>query len=133
MASCYCELAHLSPILPHLLIFRFLPLAVPTGSCIIPFFESHVEIFTTRLDKRTTLGSDPSAAAGAAVVGGAYAIGTVFTANAYASLPCTSTTVLVSGITYYYCGTTWYQPAYPGGNVTYIVVNPPRDTEASRK
>ena len=65
------------------------------------------------------------AAAGTVVVAGAYALGTAFSAGAYATLPCTSTTAVVGGITYYYCGTTWYQPTYSGGDVTYIVVNPP--------
>lgn len=65
------------------------------------------------------------AAAGAAVVAGAYALGTVVSAGSYATLPCTSTTAVVGGNTYYYCGTTWYQPTYSGRDVTYIVVNPP--------
>jgi hypothetical protein len=32
----------------------------------------------------------------------------------------------VNGVTYYHCGSTWYQPAYQGDQVTYIVVNPPQ-------
>jgi hypothetical protein len=38
------------------------------------------------------------------------------------------TPVIVGGYTYYYyqCGSTWYQPAYQGSQVTYAVVNPPK-------
>jgi hypothetical protein len=28
-------------------------------------------------------------------------------------------------LTYYQCGSTWYQPSYSGGSVTYVVVNSP--------
>jgi hypothetical protein len=66
-----------------------------------------------------------AAAVGAAVAVTAYAIGTTITASAFAALPCTSTTIVAGGVTYYQCGTTWYQPAYSGGGVTYVVVNPP--------
>jgi len=34
--------------------------------------------------------------------------------------------VLVNGITYQQCGSTWYQPQYSGSQANYIVVNPPR-------
>jgi hypothetical protein len=33
--------------------------------------------------------------------------------------------VVAGGVTYYQCGTAWYQPAYADGGVTYVVVNPP--------
>jgi hypothetical protein len=36
------------------------------------------------------------------------------------------TTVIVSGLTCYQCGATWYQPTTQGSPVTYIVVNPPK-------
>lgn len=65
------------------------------------------------------------AAAGAAVVAGAYAVGTVISAATYGALSCAPTTVIVGGVTYSRCGTTWYQPTYGGGGVTYIVVAPP--------
>jgi hypothetical protein len=64
-------------------------------------------------------------AAGAAVVAGAYAVGTMINAATYSTLACTPTTVVVGGVTYSQCGSTWYQPTYSGGDVTYIVVNPP--------
>ena len=65
------------------------------------------------------------AAAGAAVVAGAYAVGTMINAANYSALPCTPTTVVANGITYSQCGSTWYQPTYSGGDVTYVVVNAP--------
>jgi hypothetical protein len=34
-------------------------------------------------------------------------------------------TTSVGNVSYYQCGTNWYQRVYRGGNVTYIVVNPP--------
>jgi len=34
--------------------------------------------------------------------------------------------VVVNGMSYYQCGSTWYQPRYAGSQVTYVVVNPPR-------
>jgi hypothetical protein len=37
---------------------------------------------------------------------------------------CPMTPVIVGGYTYYQCGSTWYQPAYQGSQVTYVVVNP---------
>jgi hypothetical protein len=36
------------------------------------------------------------------------------------------TPVVVSGVTYYQVGSTWYQPVYQGGQVTYVVVQPPQ-------
>jgi len=39
---------------------------------------------------------------------------------------CTMTQVVVNGITYTQCGSTWYQPVYQNGQVVYQVVNPPR-------
>lgn len=65
------------------------------------------------------------AAAGAAMVAGAYAIGSVVSADSYYALPCTPTTVVVDGVTYSQCGDAWYQPAYAEGTTTYVVVNPP--------
>jgi hypothetical protein len=31
-----------------------------------------------------------------------------------------------NGLTYYQCGSTWYQPSYQSGSVTYIVVTAPK-------
>jgi hypothetical protein len=34
--------------------------------------------------------------------------------------------VVVNGLTYAQCGSTWYQPTTQGSQVTYIVVNLPK-------
>ena len=34
--------------------------------------------------------------------------------------------VVINGITYQQCGTTWYQPQYVGSSVQYVVIAPPR-------
>jgi hypothetical protein len=59
-------------------------------------------------------------------VAGAVAVGTVITASAFAAMSCPMTPVVMGGYTYYQCGSTWYQPAYQGSQVTYVVVNPPK-------
>jgi len=63
-----------------------------------------------------------AAAAGAAIgAATAAAIGsTVYT------LPTGCGTVVVGGVSYYQCGSAWYQPQYVGGSTQYIVVNPPQ-------
>lgn len=42
------------------------------------------------------------------------------------SIPPSCSTVMVNGISYSQCGSTWYQPQYSGSSVQYVVVNPPR-------
>ncbi|MDH5833577.1 hypothetical protein [Luteimonas kalidii] len=42
------------------------------------------------------------------------------------SVPPSCGTVVVNGIAYQQCGSTWYQPQYAGTTVQYVVVNPPR-------
>jgi hypothetical protein len=66
--------------------------------------------------------------------GGAYAagvitgavIGSTMTAAAFSAQAKSCSTLVVSGITYYQCGSSWYQPMTQGSQVTYIVVNPPK-------
>lgn len=41
------------------------------------------------------------------------------------TLPCTTTAVVVNGVTYYNCSSTWYQRGYAGSSVTYVTVNAP--------
>jgi len=60
----------------------------------------------------------------AAVVVGA-AIGAAATVPEYWTAPCEPVTVVVGGTTYYQCDTAWYVRAYSGGDVTYVMVNPP--------
>ncbi len=54
-----------------------------------------------------------------------YTVGASLTMATFRSLSCTTTTVVVGSVTYYSCGGTWYNRAYSGGNVTYIVVDSP--------
>ena len=42
------------------------------------------------------------------------------------SIPPSCTAVIVNGVTYQQCGSTWYQPQYAGSSVQYVVVNSPR-------
>ncbi len=54
-----------------------------------------------------------------------YAVGASLTRRTFESLACSSTTVVAGGVTYYNCGSTWYQRSYGGGSVTYVVVTAP--------
>ena len=65
-------------------------------------------------------------AAGAVAVAGAAVIGATLTAAAFSSMAVPPTPVVVGGVTYYQSGSTWYQQAYQGDQVTYVVVNPPQ-------
>jgi hypothetical protein len=42
------------------------------------------------------------------------------------SLPPSCSAMVVGGISYQQCGSTWYQPQFAGSSVTYVVVNAPR-------
>jgi hypothetical protein len=54
-----------------------------------------------------------------------YRVGMVFTAAAFGAMTCQTTIVVVNGISYSQCGSSWYQRGYAGGSVTYVVVNAP--------
>ena len=54
-----------------------------------------------------------------------FAVGATLTAATVRALTCTTTTVVVGGVTYYSCGPTWYKRGYSGGSVIYIVINAP--------
>jgi hypothetical protein len=41
------------------------------------------------------------------------------------TLPCSGAAVIVDGIHYYKCGTTWYSRGNQGGTVVYIVSGAP--------
>lgn len=60
----------------------------------------------------------------AVATGAAYATAAAIGSIAY-SLPSTCTTVYVSDISYYQCGSTWYQPQFVGTTTQYIVVEDP--------
>ena len=42
------------------------------------------------------------------------------------TLPPSCTSIVVNGIGYQQCGSTWYQPQFSGTSTTYVVVNSPR-------
>jgi len=64
--------------------------------------------------------------AAAAVVGAAVGA-TAAAIGSYAySIPPDCGTVIVNGMSYYQCGSTWYQPQYAGTDLQYEVVNPPQ-------
>jgi hypothetical protein len=72
-------------------------------------------------------GPPPGYAVGA-IIGGAiaaFAIGTMFSTTEFYALPCAPTTLEVQGVTYYLCGDNWYIRGYSGGNIVYVVVDPP--------
>ncbi|MBO9709541.1 MAG: hypothetical protein J7521_15145 [Caulobacter sp.] len=41
------------------------------------------------------------------------------------TLPSNCVTVFRGDLTYFQCGSVWYQPQYVGSGVTYVVVNAP--------
>jgi hypothetical protein len=63
--------------------------------------------------------------AAAAVVGAAAVTAAAIGSTVY-TLPSSCTTVVVNGITYEQCGSSWYQPQFSGTTTTYVVVNPPQ-------
>jgi hypothetical protein len=48
------------------------------------------------------------------------------TAVAFSAQKASCSAVSVNGVTFQQCGSTWYQPSYQGGSVTYVVVNAPQ-------
>jgi hypothetical protein len=46
-------------------------------------------------------------------------------ASAFRNLSCRSEIIVVGNVTYYRCGGGWYQRAYHGGSVTYVIVTAP--------
>jgi hypothetical protein len=68
--------------------------------------------------------------AAAAAVGTAAGVAGAVTSAALGSsaavLPPSCSTVVVDGIGYSQCGSTWYEPYYSGTTVQYMVVSPPQ-------
>jgi hypothetical protein len=58
-----------------------------------------------------------------------WAIGTAITASTFSAATtkaaCTLEEIVVAGVTYFRCGSTWYSRAMQSGEVRYIVVAPP--------
>jgi hypothetical protein len=65
------------------------------------------------------------AAAGVAA-GVAGAVTSAALGSTVAVLPPSCSTVVVDGIGYSQCGSTWYEPYYSGTTVQYMVVSPPQ-------
>lgn len=63
-------------------------------------------------------------ATAAAVTAGVAITSAVIGSIVY-SVPPSCSTVIVNGISYSQCGSTWYQPQYVGTTVQYVVVNAP--------
>jgi len=59
-------------------------------------------------------------------VGATAAVTAAVIGSVVYSLPPSCSSVIVNGISYQQCGSTWYQPQYAGSNVSYTVVNAPR-------
>jgi hypothetical protein len=53
------------------------------------------------------------------------AVGTALTVSAFNSQTCNPTAVSVGGVTYYQCGSNWYNQAYQEGDVVYVSVEAP--------
>lgn len=61
--------------------------------------------------------------------GAAFAAGAAVTSAAIGSviysLPPSCSAVVVNGISYQHCGSTWYEPQFAGTSVSYVVVGQP--------
>lgn len=66
----------------------------------------------------------PVARTAAAV--GTAAVTAAVVGSVVSTLPPSCTSVVVNGVAYQQCGSSWYQPSYAGTTVNYTVVNPPR-------
>ena len=54
-----------------------------------------------------------------------YMVGSSITVATFRTMTCQTNVVVINNITYYNCSGTWYNRAYSGGSVTYVVVNTP--------
>jgi hypothetical protein len=61
----------------------------------------------------------------AAIATAAVATTAAIVGSYYRSLPPSCTVVYRVGLTYYQCGSAWYQPSYVGSSIQYIVVSAP--------
>ena len=83
--------------------------------------DVNVDAHYDRWGHPIALGAAAGVAAGVAGAATRAALGTTV-----AMLPSGCSTVIVDGIGYSQCGSTWYQPHYQGTTVQYIVVSPPQ-------
>lgn len=63
---------------------------------------------------------------GAAAAAGAAALTAAAIGSVAYSLPAGCGAVVIGGVSYYQCGSAWYQPQYVGGSTQYVVVDPPQ-------
>jgi hypothetical protein len=62
----------------------------------------------------------------AGVIVGAAIVGAATASTGYVTvLPCSAPAIIVDGVSYYNCSSTWYQRGYAGGQVSYVVGGPP--------
>lgn len=66
-----------------------------------------------------------TAAAVGVVAGTAAAVTSAALGSTVYALPTNCVTVFRGDLTYFQCGSVWYQPQYLGSGVTYVVVAPP--------
>jgi hypothetical protein len=62
----------------------------------------------------------------AAAVTATVAVTSAMVGSIVHSIPPSCVPVVISGMTYQQCGSTWYQPQYVGSSVQYVVIAPPR-------
>jgi hypothetical protein len=62
----------------------------------------------------------------AIAVGATVAMTAAIVGSVTYTLPPACTVVIINGLTYQQCGSTWYQPQYVGSSVQYVVVAPLR-------
>jgi len=67
-----------------------------------------------------------TAAVATAAVATTAAVTSAVVGSMVHSIPPSCVPVVINGITYQQCGTTWYQPQYVGSSVQYVVIAPPR-------
>jgi hypothetical protein len=60
-----------------------------------------------------------------AAVVGTVAVTAAVVGSAVRTLPPSCSSVVVGGVAYQQCGSSWYRPQYAGSEVTYTVVHPP--------
>ena len=62
----------------------------------------------------------------AMAIGATVAVTAAIAGSVTPTLPPACNVVIVNGVTYQQCGSTWYQPQYVGSSVPYVVVAPMR-------
>jgi len=62
----------------------------------------------------------------AMAIGATVAVTAAIVGSVTPTLPPACNVVIVNGVTYQQCGSTWYQPQYVGSSVQYVVVAPMR-------